>query len=78
MIAFAASALLKMAYASVAASVGVAVVFSLAVLGAVRSSDARRANRSAAAAVYTALAAVAFVISTAIVVYGLTLVIHKS
>jgi hypothetical protein len=78
MIDFAASALLKMAYSSIAASVSIAIVFSLAVLGAVRSSDARRARRGLASAAYSVLAVFGLACSVAIVVYGLTLVVHKS
>jgi hypothetical protein len=72
------SALLKMAYSSLAAGVGVTVVFSIAILGAIRSSDMRREQRSAAATAYAALAGVGIVVAVAITVYGLVLVAHKS
>jgi hypothetical protein len=78
MIELAASALLKMAYSSIAASVSVAIVFALGVFGAARSSDARREHRAKAAAAYTALALVGLACSAAIVVYAVTLVVHKS
>ncbi len=78
MIELASNALLKMAYSSIAASVSVAIVFALAVLGAARSSDARREHRTTAAAAYTLLAVVGLACSAAIVVYALTVVIHKS
>ena len=42
-------ALLKMAYSSLLAGVGVTVVFSIAILGATRSSEMRRAHRAGAA-----------------------------
>jgi hypothetical protein len=71
------SALLKMLYSSVLAGVSVAVIFSVAVLGATRSSDMRRANRNGVATAYAALAAVALALTAAIVIYGLTLVAHK-
>jgi hypothetical protein len=71
-------ALLKMLYASLAAGVGVAIVFSIAIFGAVRSSDSRRAQRGAAATAYAVMAGVGLLASCAIVVYGLTLVAHKS
>ncbi len=64
-------ALLKVLYSSLVAGVGVAVVFSLAVLGATRSADMRRAGRSGAATGYAALAGLAILLSGAIVVYGL-------
>ncbi|HWE34313.1 MAG TPA: hypothetical protein VG410_12560 [Solirubrobacteraceae bacterium] len=78
MIELATSALLKMAYSSIAASVSVAVVFALAVLGAARSGDARRAHRTAAAVAYTVLAIVGLACSAAIVVYAMTVLVHKS
>jgi hypothetical protein len=78
MIELATSALLKMAYSAIAASVSVAIVFALGVLGAARSSDARREHRTAAAVAYTLLALVGLAGSAAIVVYAMTLVVHKS
>jgi hypothetical protein len=72
------SALLKVLYASLVAGVGVAVVFSVAILGATRWSDMRRAQRAGAATAYAALAAVGLLLSAAIVIYGITLVAHKS
>ncbi|MGI8863173.1 MAG: hypothetical protein ACR2JH_02040 [Solirubrobacteraceae bacterium] len=70
-------ALLKLLYASLAAGVSVAVVFSLAVLGVTRSSDMRRSGRGAAASAYAALAVLALVLAAAIVVYGLVLMARK-
>jgi hypothetical protein len=71
-------ALLKMAYSSVLAGVGVAVVFSLAIRGVVRSGEMRRDHRTGATVAYTALAAVGLLLAAAIVIYGLTLVAHKT
>jgi hypothetical protein len=71
-------ALLKMAYSSVLAGVGVAVVFSVAIVGAARSSEMRRDHRTAAAAAYTALAAAGLLLAVGMVIYGLILVTHKS
>jgi hypothetical protein len=71
-------ALLKMAYSSLLAGVGVAVVFSVAVLGVARSSEMRREHRTVATVAYTALAAAGLLLAAAIVIYGLTLVAHKS
>ena len=73
-----AGALFKMFYASLAAGVGVAVVFSIAILGATRSSDLRRSGRTGAASAYAALAVLGALLATGIVVYGLILVAHKS
>ncbi len=72
------SALLKMAYTSALAGVSVAVVFSLAILGATRRAEMRRAGRSSAALAYGALAVTALVVAGAIVVFGLALVGRKS
>jgi hypothetical protein len=71
-------ALLKMLYSSLLAGVSVAVIFSIALLGAIRSSDMRRANRSGAAAAYTALAALGFLLAAAVVIYGLLVVARKT
>jgi Na+/H+-dicarboxylate symporter len=71
-------ALAKVAYISLLAGVVVAVVFSLAVLGATRSSDMRRDGRQAAATAYAALAVLAATAAAGIVVYGLVLMAHKS
>lgn len=71
------SSLFKVLYASLAAGVGVAIVFSVAILGATRASDMRRCGRSGAATAYGVLAAVGFAASAAIAVYGLILVGRK-
>ena len=76
--ASAGNALLKMFYSSLVAGVGVAVIFSIAILGITRSSDMRRARRRVAETAYAALAAVGLLLSTGMVVYGLLLVAHKS
>ena len=78
MIALASSALLKMAYSSLIAGVGVSVVVSLAVLGTIRANDSRRTGRTGAATAYAALAVTGLVLSVAIVIYGLIVVSHKS
>jgi formate/nitrite transporter FocA (FNT family) len=72
------AALLKLLYSSLLAGVSVAVVFSLAILGATRSSDMRRDGRSLAAGAYAALSIVSLVLAAAIVVYGLVLMARKS
>lgn len=72
------AALAKMFYSSLAAGVGVAIVFSIAIFGATRSSDMRRSGRSGAATAYAALGVVGLILAAGIVVYGLILVAHKS
>ena len=71
-------ALLKLLYSSLLAGVSVAIVFSLAILGATRSSDMRRAGRSTAAGAYVALTVLALILAVAIVIYGLVLTARKS
>jgi hypothetical protein len=70
--------LVEVAYYSVAAGITVAIVFSLTVLGAARSSEMRRERRSGASVGYTALAVVGGLLTAAIVIYGLILVTHKT
>lgn len=71
-------ALVKMLYTSIVAAVAVAVIFSAAILGATRSTEARREHRTIAATAYTAVAAASLLLTAAIVIYGLTLVAHKT
>jgi hypothetical protein len=70
-------ALVKMLYSSLVAGLGVATIFSVVILGAVRSTDMRRSGRGTAAAAYAALATVGVVLAIGVVVYGLVLVAHK-
>ena len=76
-IVLATTPLLKMFYSSLAAVLAIACVFSVAILGAIRSADMRRAGRTHAALLFAALAAAGLVFSAAVVVYGLILVGHK-
>jgi Na+/H+-dicarboxylate symporter len=72
------TALLKMIYSSLLASVVVAVVFSTALLGAIRASDMRRAGRGVAATAYAVLAAAGLLVASGVIVYGLVLIARKS
>ncbi len=74
---FATAPLLKMVYSSLIAGLSVALVFSVAVFGVIRSSDMRRANRSSASARYATLGLVALLATAAIAIGGLIVVIHK-
>jgi hypothetical protein len=78
MIVLGTAPLLKMVYWSLIAGVSVAVVFSVAVFGVIRSSDMRRASRAGASARYATLGLLALLASVAIAVAGLVIVIHKS
>jgi hypothetical protein len=71
-------ALLKVLYTSLAAGVGVTIVFSLVVLGVIRSGELRRSSRTAAAAGYAVLASTGLIVVAATIVYGLILLGHKS
>lgn len=73
-----AAPLLKMFYSSLAAVVAIALVFSLGLLGAIKSADMRRSGRAGAAALFATLAVAGLFLSAALVVYGLVLVAHKS
>jgi hypothetical protein len=77
MTVLAAAPLLKMVYSSLIAGLSVAVVFSIAVFGVIRSNDMRREHRSGASARYATLGMVALLATAAIAIAGLILVIHK-
>ena len=72
------TALLKMVYSSLLASVFVAIVFSTGLLGAIKASDSRRAGRGVAATAYAALAVVGVLLAGGVIVYGLVLIARKS
>lgn len=72
-----AAALLKMLYSSLLASLLVAVVFSTALLGAIRASDMRRAGRGGAATAYAVLAVAGVLVAGGVIVYGLILITRK-
>jgi hypothetical protein len=57
--------------------IGVTIVFSLVVWGAVRASDDARAARSARAAVHGVVATVGLVVIVAVVAYGLHILAKK-
>jgi len=57
-------------WVSFVAGLGISVLFSLVILGSARATDSRRDGHGAAAAVWAALAAVAFVLFAGGVVLG--------
>jgi hypothetical protein len=69
--------LLELVGASLAAAVGVTAAFSLAILGATRFSDLRRHGRSAEAAIFGALTALALAACLGAIVYGIVLIQTK-
>ena len=62
---------------SLVAGIGVTVVFALAVYGATRSTDMRRAGHNAIATVYGVIAVLGGAATLAAVAYGIYLVQHK-
>jgi hypothetical protein len=71
------SAAWQAVWTAAVSGVGVTIVFSLAVLGATRSTDMRRDDRPGQAAVYVALALVALAATIGAVVYAITLITTK-
>jgi hypothetical protein len=69
--------LFKVFYASLAAGVGVAIAFSLAIYGTTRAAERRREANGGAAAAFGTLAVVAILVSLGAAVYGVVLVAHK-
>jgi hypothetical protein len=59
------------------AGIGVTIVFSLAVLGATRSTDMRRNDRPGQAAMYGVLALLGLAATLGAVVYAITLITTK-
>jgi len=69
--------LFEVAVASLVAAIGFSTIFSIAVMGAARAADMRRADRSMAAAAYTGLTMLALAISVAAVVAGLVVMTRE-
>jgi hypothetical protein len=57
--------------------VGISIVFSLAVLGATRSTDMRRDDRRGQAAMYGVLALLGLAATVGAVIYAITLITTK-
>jgi hypothetical protein len=68
----------KVVVASLAAGVGVTVVFSLAIVGAARFADMRRDGRSLEATGYAVLLAVSLAVVAAAVTLGIVVMAKKS
>lgn len=71
------AALRDVVVASLAAGVGVTVVFSLAILGLTRFADTRRDGRVVEAWAYAGLAVLGLAVSATAVVYGIILMTSK-
>jgi hypothetical protein len=70
-------ALLEAVAAAVVGGVGIAIAFSLGILGAVRWAEARRDGRSGAAGAAASLAVVALAASLGVVVTGIVLMASR-
>ena len=64
-------------WTAVVSGVGITIVFSLAVLGATRSTDMRRDERRSEAALYGVVALAGFAATIGAVVYAITLITTK-
>ena len=71
------AALRDVVIASLVATVGVTVAFSLAILGLTRLADMRREHRVVSTWVYTGLAILGLGVSATAVVYGIILMTTK-
>jgi hypothetical protein len=72
-----ADGLVEVVWVSLVAGVGVALTFSLVVLGSARAATARRAGRGREATAYGALAVVSLVVFAAGVLLGLSVMLSK-
>ena len=70
-------ALGQVIWVSLVASIGVTVLYSTAIFGFGRATEARRSGEGLAAAAYVTLAVVALVIFAAAVVIGVLVMLHK-
>ena len=69
--------LVQVVWVSLLAGVGISVLFSLVILGGAKAGDARRAGNGAAAAVFLALAVIAFALFAVGVGLGVQTMIQK-
>jgi hypothetical protein len=63
---------------SAAAGIGVSVVFALAVYGATRSTDMRRAGQAGIATIYAVIAALGLAATLGSLAYGIYVITQKS
>jgi hypothetical protein len=71
------SKILEVVRSAVVAGIGVSVIYAVAVYGATRASDMRRAGRATIAAAYGVLGFAGFAVSLAAIVYGVVLITSK-
>lgn len=70
-------ALLNVIWVSIVAGVGLAVVFSVTIAGAARSSHFKREGRTGAANAWGVIAALCGVVCMAAVIAGVIVMLHK-
>jgi hypothetical protein len=70
--------LAQVAWVSLVAGVAVTAAFSCVVLASGRSTEARRAGRTASASLHAGLAVLAFAVFIAVVGYGVHVMLTKS
>jgi hypothetical protein len=70
-------ALLKVVYSALAAGLGVALAFSLAVAGATRFADEMRESRAFRATLYAIMAAAGLAVCLAAIVLGIVVMTQK-
>jgi Tfp pilus assembly protein PilN len=71
------AALLEMIYSALAAGIGVALAFSIAVAGSTRFADEVRENRRTRAALFGTMAVVALLVCLAAIVLGIVVMTQK-
>lgn len=69
--------LISVVWTSLAAGIGVCLVFSLAIVGFARATDTRREGQGVAMVAYTLLALVALAAVLALVVFGVIVMTSK-
>ena len=69
--------LVQVVWVSLAAGVGISVLFSLVILGSAKAGDARRSGHGAAAAAFFALAVLAFALFALGVAFGVQTMVEK-
>jgi hypothetical protein len=69
--------LVEVVWVSILAGVGITTMFSLVLLGGARSAEARRSGRAHVATLYGALAALAFAVFAAGVIFGVNIMLSK-
>lgn len=70
-------ALAQVVWVSIAAGIGLSLIFSLAIAGAARASQCRRAGDASGAVVWSAITAICVAACALAVVLGVIVMLHK-